>query len=217
MKHPQKDAEVVVEFVADNSVESRLIGGGGRGFWAHMTQHVAPGMVIDARLDAMTIAKLDPGVEPDTQHWQRLLDGAWHIPAGVQRRPAAYLLANPYSLTLAMSCTQAARADFLAALESQVGQRYDVPGIWDRVFNRLIDPNWRGKHHPFFCNALGIWALQKKAKIVRPLMEPPYGRTPGAACDACMATEGSRVVQFRGDAIETFLKMAGFDVTAIPH
>lgn len=209
---PDTVAEAIVEFVADNSWISRGIGWFGGEFWGHMTQHVATELVIDAREDWTTVAELAPGIIPDSR-WKQTSDGVWHIPPGVQLRPASYLLENQYSIKVAIPCSGGQHVEFLRALHGELGEPYDKAGIRDFLSRRIIDPAWRGKRHPYFCNALGIWALREGA-IIRRLTTPPYRRTPGAALDVCLATEGSRIVSWRGQIVADMIKMAGFEHVA---
>ena len=187
------NAEVQVAFVADNSLLSRAIGNGFFDFWAHMTNYVSPVEVIDARSGSMTI-------------------DAQTIKAGVQRRSASYLGKDPYYLAIALPCTPTQRTAWVQALTDQLDKPYDAVGIADTFFGN-VDPDWRG-HRGWFCNELGLWALEK-AGIIRPQYSPAYRFTPGMVCGICMATHGSRLVGYRGDVVADAIRAAGVALPAL--
>lgn len=175
---------VVVAFVRDKSLIGDAIGYFGGGFWAHMTNYVSDTEVIDAR-------------------------SGWtgKIPPGVQRRPASYLDENQYLLKVALPATPSMRAAWLTALEHQLDKPYDTTGILDFLTGRLADPNWRQKRS-WFCDALGLYALEQ-ARIIQPVVGLIDRLTPGAACNICCATEGAKIIAYRGQLVADFIKAAG--------
>lgn len=141
---------LTVGYVKSGNIASKVIEWWGAGGWSHATTLIAPGWVIDARLQG-----------------------------GVARRPVSYLKGFTVEWLRVPCSADAVRAAF-DALESQVGKPYNYIAIAAFASTRLaslFDRNWRSEKS-WFCSELQGWAGEQGG-VWPKLRTPSVNLTPG--------------------------------------